>query len=138
MKHELKIKVYPGDTDCYGVVWHGAYIKWLEAGRVGLFDQLGISYSELNNSGITTPVVELNIRYKFPAKAHENLILTTTLEQFSRIGIVFNHELNNAETGRLNITARVKNVFASPEGRLLKVIPECLREKYEILHNHSM
>ena len=32
MKHTDELRVYYADTDAYGVVWHGAYLRWLEAG----------------------------------------------------------------------------------------------------------
>ncbi len=30
----LEYKVQYADTDAYGVVWHGTYLRWMEAGRV--------------------------------------------------------------------------------------------------------
>ena len=29
-----EFRVYYADTDAYGVVWHGTYLRWLEAGRI--------------------------------------------------------------------------------------------------------
>ena len=41
MKHIFETKVYYADTDAYGVVWHGTYLRWMEKGRVDLCDMLG-------------------------------------------------------------------------------------------------
>ena len=43
LEHTLDIDVQIFDTDCFGVMWHGAYIKWLELGRVKLMESRGIT-----------------------------------------------------------------------------------------------
>lgn len=139
MKHEYNVKVYPGDTDTYGVVWHGAYIKWLEAGRIELLEKMDIKFPKLDELGIVMPVVELDIRYKHFTRAYDEISITTTIEEFNQVDVVFYQEIKNIHTGRLLLTARVKCVTVSKEGKLFKVIPEYLSSKYnEILHNHSM
>ncbi len=47
MKHEFTHRVYYADTDAYGVVWHGTYLRWMEMGRVELCDKLGLDLVEL-------------------------------------------------------------------------------------------
>ena len=64
MSHAFKQKVYYSDTDAYGVVWHGSYLRWLEMGRVMMIEQAGHKISKLADEDIVLPVVELNIKYK--------------------------------------------------------------------------
>ena len=52
MKNIFETKVYYSDTDAYGVVWHGAYLRWMEKGRVDLCDQMGLDLVTLKNSDI--------------------------------------------------------------------------------------
>ena len=33
MKNIFETIIYYADTDAYGVVWHGAYLRWMEKGR---------------------------------------------------------------------------------------------------------
>jgi len=137
--HHYKIKVYPGDTDTYGVVWHGAYIKWLEAGRIELLEKMGIIFAEFDRLGILMPVTELNIRYKHFSKPYDELSITSKIEEFGKTHVTFYQEIKNINTNELILFARVTGVTTSMEGRLYKVIPDYLREKYnEVLHNHSM
>lgn len=49
MKHTFEQKVYYSDTDAYGVVWHGSYLRWLEMGRVEYCEDLGLNLIELEN-----------------------------------------------------------------------------------------
>ena len=42
LTHQMDLDVQIFDTDCFGVMWHGAYVKWLELGRVKLMEERGI------------------------------------------------------------------------------------------------
>lgn len=133
MKHEFTIKVFPGDTDSYGVVWHGAYIKWLEAGRIELLEQMGIKFLEMDEMGILMPVTELNIRYKHFAKPYDELSIVSSIEESGRTHLAFYQEIRNISTGELILFARVTGVTTSKEGKLHREIPDYLREKLKLL-----
>ena len=47
MKNIFEQKIYYADTDAYGVVWHGAYLRWLEKGRCDFSEELGFNLAEL-------------------------------------------------------------------------------------------
>lgn len=132
MHHEFKIKVYPGDTDTYGVVWHGAYIKWLEAGRIEVLEKLGIMFKELDEMGILMPVVELSINYKKFCRSYDELLITTKIEEYGTLDVVFYQEIKNLTTDKLALTARVKGVTTSAEGKLFRVLPEYVSSKIKL------
>ena len=52
MKNTFETRVYYSDTDAYGVVWHGAYLRWLEKGRVDLCNDLGIDLVTMKNMDV--------------------------------------------------------------------------------------
>ena len=56
MKHEFEQKVFYSDTDAYGVVWHGSYLRWMEIGRVELCEKVGYSLTKLFEDDVTLPV----------------------------------------------------------------------------------
>ena len=85
MKHEFEQKVFYSDTDAYGVVWHGSYLRWMEMGRVELCEKAGYSLTKLFEDDVTLPVAEINVRYKSPAKLEENLLIETELLEATRI-----------------------------------------------------
>ena len=124
MKHEFKQKVFYSDTDAYGVVWHGSYLRWLEMGRIGLCEDAGYSLSKLYDTDITLPVVEINVKYKSPAKLEDNLIIVTELKEFSKLSMTFYQKICNAETGKLNIEALVKVVAVHNDGNLYRKFPQ--------------
>ena len=73
MKNILKQKVYYSDTDAYGVVWHGSYLRWLEMGRIEFGETMGLNLPEQQAQDIVLPVVNLNIRYKASARLNDEV-----------------------------------------------------------------
>lgn len=128
MKHEFKQKVFYSDTDAYGVVWHGSYLRWLEMGRMGLCDMAGYTLSTLYDADITLPVVELNVRYKSPAKLEEELLIVTELKEFSKISMTFGQKIFDAKTNKLHIDASVKVVATHNDGNIYRNFPEDLTD----------
>ena len=59
----LERRVLPQHTDHAGVMWHGAYLAWLEEARVEALDRAGLAYSDLSARGLELPVVSLAIEY---------------------------------------------------------------------------
>ena len=74
---ELRKLVLPQNTDHAGVLWHGAYLNFLEEGRISALNSVGIPYSEISAKGIEMPVILLNISYKLPVKHGEEILLKT-------------------------------------------------------------
>lgn len=123
MKHEFKQKVYYSDTDAYGVVWHGSYLRWLEMGRMGLCDMAGYTLSKLYDADITLPVVEVNVRYKSPAKLEEELLVVTTMKEYSKLSMTFEQKIYDAVSNKLHIEATVKVVAIHNDGALYRTFP---------------
>lgn len=124
MKHEFKQKVFYSDTDAYGVVWHGSYLRWLEMGRIGLCEIAGYSLSKLYEADVTLPVVELNVRYKSPAKLEDELLIVTELSETSKLSMTFSQKIYNAKSMKLNIEAFVKVVATNNNGVLYRNFPD--------------
>lgn len=129
MKHENKVKVYYSDTDSYGIVWHGAYIKWFEVGRVELSEMAGVKFIELDKLGILLPVVDLNCRYKSSPKILEELLIATELKELRGPSITFAHTVKNLTTDSLVLNATTTIVATDMNGKLFRRIPEYLGEK---------
>ena len=69
----LQRRVLPQHTDHAGVMWHGAYLAWLEEARVEALAQVGLAYSDLSARGLELPVVSLSINYR-QALLHGDLV----------------------------------------------------------------
>ncbi|MBM5816844.1 MAG: acyl-CoA thioesterase [Cyanobacteria bacterium K_Offshore_surface_m2_239] len=62
----LHRQVFPQHTDHAGVMWHGAYLAWLEEARVEALEAAGLAYSALSRRGLELPVVHLSLTYQAP------------------------------------------------------------------------
>lgn len=127
MENILDFKVQYCDTDAYGVVWHGSYLRWMEAGRVELLFDCGLEIHKLQQEqNIVMPVVEIDIKYKHSAKLMDNIVLKTRIEELSKTSVIFVQEIFLKETGKLCTSARVKAVSLK-DGKIMKTVDEMLK-----------
>ena len=128
----LKQKVYYSDTDAYGVVWHGAYLRWLEMGRVQWCEMAGHNLIELENQDIGLPVVNLNVRYKSSARLNDNLIIETSVSKFNGLSVTFHQTIKSEESLKTFIEADVEVVAISKaSGKLYRRMPDILSEVFK-------
>lgn len=109
-EHQVQLRVRYSETDQMGVVYHGSYIPYFEIGRVEWLRNKGISYKELEESGIALPIVSMTINYKKPARYDDLLTVITTFKRQSSVKIEFDCEIRN-EANELLTTAHFILVF---------------------------
>lgn len=131
MKHTFETKVYYADTDAYGVVWHGAYLRWLEKGRVELCDALGLDLIAMKKADVLLPVTNMNVKYKSSARLNDNIIIETWLEKCNTLSVTFKQTIKNKETNRLHIEAVFDVVAINEAGKLYRKMPDELYEKLQ-------
>ena len=124
MKHAFTTKVYYSDTDAYGVVWHGSYLRWLEMGRVMLCEDAGYKLSQLEHEDVVLPVAELNIKYKNSAKLEDAIAIETEVVDQGRFYITFQQTIKNEKLNKTYIEALVKVVAIHKDGKLYRSLPE--------------
>lgn len=125
MKYTNEVRVYYADTDAYQVVWHGAYLRWMEASRVELTNLLGLDLKQLQETGDILPVRDLSVKYKSSAKLDDIVKIETEIEECSPVKIVFKQIISNKETGEVNIEARVTCVAVNTHtGKMYRRIPD--------------
>ena len=138
MKYTSEVRVLYSDTDSYGVVWHGAYVKWLEAGRVELSEMLGLPLEELEKQGIIFPVVDLNIRYKSSAFFNERIIIETSVSEVKKSSISFSHTITEKQSGKVRIQAETTIVAIDKQGKLFRTLPEYISECFQQGLEHQL
>ena len=122
-------RVRYADTDRMDMVYHGSYVPMLEAARVDTLREVGWVYSEMEEKGILLPVINLNIRYKMPARYDQILRIETHVVKAptSKIEFCFNiyHEQN------LLVEAQVVLAFVNATSGLPQRAPLGLEEALE-------
>ncbi|SEH53359.1 acyl-CoA thioester hydrolase [Paenimyroides aquimaris] len=126
-QHKINIRVRYAETDQMGVVYHGNYAQYFEMGRVEWLRNKGISYKELEKSGIMLPVVSLSMNYRKPAVYDDELTVTTKLKYLGGVKIEFDYEITNQQ-GDLLTTAHTVLVFVDMETKRPVAVPDYLEK----------
>ena len=90
---ETTIRVRYSETDQMQYVYYGNYAAYYEVGRVAALRELGLSYRDLEESGIMMPVLESHSYYHKPAKYDELLTLKVTIPHLPLVKIKFEYEI---------------------------------------------
>lgn len=130
MENVFNEKVYYADTDAYGVVWHGAYLRWLEKGRVLFCEQLGLDLTDLYKQDIALPLTSLNVKYKASAHLNDNVTITTKIIKRSLLSVKFYQTVTDTDTGKLYVEAEIDVVSVSNSGKLYRRFPEVLNNAF--------
>ena len=131
MKNIFETNIYYADTDAYGVVWHGAYLRWMEKGRCDFSEALGFNLAELVKQDIALPVANMNVKFKASAKLNDKLIVETWISKLTPLFVTFSQKIKNKETEQIYILADFDVVAVNNQGKLYRRIPEQLKVKLE-------
>jgi len=126
-KHEILVRVRYAETDQMGVVYHGNYAQFFEMGRVEWLRNKGISYKELEKSGVMLPVVSLAMNYKKPAYYDDELTVVTILKYLGGVKIEFDYDIIN-QNGELLTTANSVLVFVDTKTKRPISVPQDLEK----------
>ncbi|WP_435801630.1 acyl-CoA thioesterase [Polaribacter sp.] len=94
-KSSTKTRVRYSETDQMGVVYHGNYAQFFELGRTEWLRKLGITYKDMEISGIMLPVISLSCNFIKPAKYDDVLTIQTILLKKPMVKIVFDYKITN-------------------------------------------
>lgn len=136
MEHVQNIRVLYSDTDAYGVIWHGAYVKWFEAARVEYLEELGFQIEFFEKNNIAFPVVDMDIRYKSSGFLYEYIDIKTTIKELKPMYISFEHKVYEKETQTLRVIAHTSVVTIDTKtGKMLRKMPAELYSKLQEVLN---
>jgi len=99
---ETSIRVRYGETDQMEYVYYGNYAMYYEVARVESLRQLGVTYKELETSGVMMPVIENHSKFLGPARYDELLRILTTIREKPTAKIKFEYEIFNEQNKLIN------------------------------------
>lgn len=103
------------ETDAMGIVHHAAYLPWLEAARVEWLRALGHPYDQLRAEGTDMAVVEVQARYRAPARFDD--VVTVHLGMGPRARSTFRVAYLLTVDERPIVTAVTAHAAVRPDGR---------------------
>ncbi|HEY6047870.1 MAG TPA: YbgC/FadM family acyl-CoA thioesterase [Sphingomicrobium sp.] len=115
-EHHFALTVYFEDTDAYGIVYYANYLKFMERARSDMIRAVGVDQAaELSGSGDAYAVVEVDIRYRRPARLGDDLRVVSTVDQVRASSV---HIQQRVMRGTELLTeARVTAAFLDRDGR---------------------
>lgn len=117
--HQLDIRVTYQETDGQRRVHHANYLNYFERGRVEMLRDAGVSYLELEESGLLLVVAEMNIRYLSAAQFDDLLTLTTSVTDVRKVRIRHHYELHRGD--ELIVSADSMVACINQDGRPAKL-----------------
>lgn len=126
---DTQLRVRYADTDQMQVVYHAKLIEYFEVGRTDAIRSLGITYKQIEESGIIMPIVRVECNYLRPARYDELLTIRTMLSELPKDHrIEFDQEIYN-EDNKLLCKAKILLYFLDKESNSRKEIPGVLTSK---------
>jgi acyl-CoA thioester hydrolase len=133
-KSEVQLRVRYAETDRMGYVYYGRYAEYFEIARVESLRSLGISYRELEDSGILLPVIDYSVRFFKPVFYDEWIVVKTVIPELPAARITFQYETCNKDDVLLN-TASTSLAFISKETQRPCRAPDSLIKKLKPFFN---
>jgi acyl-CoA thioester hydrolase len=123
------VRVRYAETDKMGVVYYANYFVWFEVARTDLLRALGWSYREMEQAGVSLPVIEAQCEYVRPARYDDELEILTAGRLLSPARMEFTYEVRLAAQTAVAATGRTMHASVDPSGRPCR-LPERIREVF--------
>lgn len=128
-KVRTPIEVRYQETDQMGVVYHGNYLIWFEIGRTKFIEELGLSYVEMENHQVVSPVIDANLSFVKPIRYGESAFIDTWLSEYDGLRSAYNYEIVN-ENEEIAVKGKTTHVIVNKE----TFRPLSLRRKFPDWH----
>ena len=96
-KYIHKVQYY--ETDRMGLVHHSNYIRWMEEARIDFLESINLGFDKLENMGITSPILEVNCKYKSGSTFGDSIEIETSIEKYNGIKVTIGYIMKNVKTG---------------------------------------
>ena len=126
---EYFAQVQPHHTDYAGVVWHGAYLEWMEAARIEVFRAVGLDYADLVKMGCDLPVIELSLRYQQAIPMGKAIVIKSRIRQIRKVRLFWDQHIYCANDVKPRMIGQVTLVPVNTEkGSILRTPPSAFQQ----------
>jgi acyl-CoA thioester hydrolase len=99
------------------VVYHANYFVWFEVGRCELLRSLGLSYLDLEATGVLLPVIDAHCEYRRSARYDDDLMVVTHGRLLSPARVQFEHEVHRAADAVVTAIGSTVHAAVNAQGR---------------------
>jgi YbgC/YbaW family acyl-CoA thioester hydrolase len=127
-KTKLKVRTY--ECDSYGHVNNATFLNYCEFARVELLEKMGYDLAGLKNAGFLLVIVKIEIEYKKPAYANDELEISVNWIERGKTSAAFEQKIHNRKNDALIARARIIWVSTDLKGKPI-AIPDVLIDSYK-------
>lgn len=127
------------ETDMMGIIHHANYFRWMEEARIAFTDENGISYTEMEKEGITSPIASVQADYLYPATFGDTAEVAISVLRYSGAVLEISYEIRDIKDSKLLVRASTRQGFIK-NGRpvsLKKAMPEWHEKMLNLSQTYS-
>ena len=123
------VRVRYAETDKMGVVYYANYFVWFEVARADLLRSLGWSYREMEDAGVSLPVIEAHCQYHRSAKYDDELDVRAEGRMLSPVRMEFIYQVVRTEDQAVAASGRTVHAALDRAGKPCR-LPERIRKVF--------
>ncbi len=137
MANITEVTVRYAETDCMGVVHHAVYPVWFEIARTDYIKAAGMSYADMEKSGVMLPVTGISCRYRLPAKYDDTLLIEARISRLTPARIEFEYTVTRK--GETDILTVGTSSHGFVDSRTFKPLnfKKAMPDFYEVMEKHA-
>ena len=119
-------------------IYHSRYLDLLEVARGEFMRSLGTTVLALQERDYIFPVIEAQVRYKFPARYDDSLTIEVWMTRVERVRLNFGHRILNQEGQKIleaetfhACTSRAEKPKRLPEELAAKLKPSLMAQTFQ-------
>jgi acyl-CoA thioester hydrolase len=123
------VRVRYAETDKMGVVYYANYFVWFEVARTDLLRSKGWSYREMEQAGVSLPVIEAHCDYHRPARYDDELDVRTEGRMLSPVRMEFIYQVVHRGGEVVAASGRTVHAALDSAGKPCR-LPERVRQVF--------
>lgn len=127
--HKVDIRVRYSETDKMGYLYNANYFPYFEVGRTELMRHYGMSYKELEDSGLILPLIDTYAKYLKPGYYDDLLTVEAILNYKS--GPIIKFEYNILRDNTIITNGFTTHIFVKSDTRIPVKPPKVFNDMIE-------
>ncbi|MBR1623002.1 MAG: acyl-CoA thioesterase [Pseudobutyrivibrio sp.] len=104
------------ETDQQGIIHTSNYLNWKEDARMNLMEQMGLSFKQMLDMEISSPVISQSIEYRSAVSFDETVVIDTKLLSYDGHEMEIAYRIYDKATGEDRAIAKSRHCFVNKSG----------------------
>ena len=133
IEHFHPIKVFYRDVDKMGIVYYSRYFEYFEESRTELLASIGLKITNVEQYGVTLPVISSYCDFKKSAKFEDTILVRSWVDNRPRSTLKISYMAFLKKTNDLLATGYTTHAFVNSFGkptRVPKIILDCMQKYF--------